>query len=304
MAFLQPALVFKDEAVRLNTLYWTSLFSYKKTTEVLRLISSTGSKIPDPRVCEIWNDTEVGDAARVTHKLSEFIGFFESNSAELRSISILKICSAFENALSGYFALCSLYEPNKDLASYAGKKIPDLLKKPTEFDDRKKQIRDRCGEVLKGKYTTRINLICKRWGLKKITGAHINRLNGYYSLRHLIAHDQSLTGADSPENSSGEIISTRIKIDEATWKRLLSDFTLALNEIDEEVSSKVVVDGGLHLAIYRIIRRDGAQELADLHTKLASEWRLGNPKGTKTKEAARQIGLTVKQVDGNRYRII
>lgn len=304
MAFLQPALVFKDEAVRLNTLYWTSLYSYKKTTGVLRLISDSGSKTPDPRVSEIWNDTEFGDAARVTHKLSEFIGFLESNSAELRSISILKICSAFENALSGYFALCSLYEPTKDIPSYTGKKIPELLKKPIEFNDRKKQIKDRCEDILRGKYTSRLNLICKKWGLKKITGAHINRLNGYYSTRHLIAHDQSLTGADSPEHSSGEIITTRVAINEVTWKRLLSDFTLALDELDKEVSSKVVIDGGLHLAIYRIIQRDGAQELANLHTKLANEWRLGNPKPVKTKEAAKQIGLTVKQVDGNRYRII
>lgn len=304
MAFLQPSLVFKDEAISLNTLYWTSLFSYKKTTEILRLISSTGSKTPDPRVSEIWNDTEYGDAARVTHKLSEFIGFLDNNSAELRSISILKICSAFENALSGYFALCSLYEPNKDNANYAGKKIPDLLKKPAEFEQRKRQIKDRCKDILKGKYTARLNLICKTWGLKKIKGSHVNRLNGYYSLRHLIAHDQSLTGADSPENSSGEIISTRIRIDEVTWKRLLSDFTLVLDELDKEISSNVVIDGGLHLAIYRIIQRDGAQELADLHTKLANEWRLGNPRKTKTKEAAKEIGLTVKQVDGNRYRII
>lgn len=303
MPRLQPALVFSDEVNRINALYWTSSYSFKRTVGILNLLSNTGLSNPDPRVSEIWNDIDIGEAARTSYKLSDFISILDANSTELRSVSILKICSAFENALSGYFALCSLYDPSSENPSYTGKKIPEILTKQSDLKQRKKAISERCTDVLYGKYSKRVNLICKTWGLTKPAGTHINRLNKYYETRHLIAHDQSLTGADSPEMSSEEIMSTRVVVTEESWKRMLADFTLTIQALDSEVSSKIVSDGGLALAIYRIIQRDGDQDLASVHKVLADEWRIGNPKRSKTIEAAKQVGYKVKQVDGNRYRI-
>ncbi|MDV7213925.1 hypothetical protein [Azotobacter beijerinckii] len=303
MAYLQPALVFKDEAIRINTLYWTSIYSYKKTVGILKLISDTGSKSPDPRVNQLWSSSEIGESSITSCRLSEFIGLLERNSLDIRLISILKICSAFENALSGYFYLCSLYEPTKDVPTYKGKVIPNLLNAEKDFSDRKEQIKSRCKETLHGKYKKRIDLICNVWGLPRITGKHTKRLNDYYAKRHLIAHDQSLDKADDPENSSSEIISSRISIDEVEWKQMLSDFSAVLEELDERVSSSIIKDKGLHLAIYRVIHRDGPQTLSELQGKLSKEWRMGNIKSVKTRGAAKEIGLTIKQVDGNSFII-
>ena len=303
MPSLQPALVFKDEATQLNSLYWTSRYSYRRTAGMLKLISETGSHSPDPRVNQLWGASEIGESSVATRKLSDFIKILDNDSAELRSISILKICSAFENALCGYFYLCCLYDPQKELPTYPGKRIPDILKHPAEFEKRKIEIKLRCDNSLHGKYTKRLNHICDTWGLARILGPHVVRLNSYYEKRHLIAHDQSLAGTDSPEHSSTEIINTRITINEASWKCMISDFSLILDDLDEQVSKKIVRDGGLSLAIYRIIDRDGPQMLSDIQKKLSNEWRMGNLKAAKTRSLATTIGRVVKQLDGNKYKI-
>jgi len=95
-----------------------------------------------------------------------------------------------------------------------------------------------------------------------------------------------------------------LSIDEITWKALISDFTSVLYELDRVVAKHVATDGGLALAIFRIIERDGAQNLSALSIKLADEWRFGHVKKAKTKQIAESIGMIVKNIGANKYTIM
>ena len=108
MTNLQPYLVFKAEATRLNTLYWTSKYSYRRSAALLRVIADTGPHASDPRVDQLWGSSDRGEASISTMSLSEFIQTLEENAEALRTTSILHMCSAFENALCGYFGVVSL----------------------------------------------------------------------------------------------------------------------------------------------------------------------------------------------------
>jgi len=303
MAHLQPYLIFNAEATRINSLYWTSRYSYKKTNGILKLIADTGHSNADPRVDLIWNSNEIGLSSITTVPLSEFRATLEGNAESLRTTSILHICSAFENALCGYYLLGALYEPKLEnpLSTYLP--VPGLLTSSLDYQVRKNEILKKCETVLVGSYTKRIKLITKIWNLPTVTALGINRLNAYQKKRHLIAHDQGIANSDSPEKSVAEILQSRISIAEAEWKSLISDFSNVLNELDSLFYSSIVSDGGIALAIFRIIERDGPQLLSVLCKKIIDEWRTGNIKKARVRKICTSIGLTIKQVQANTYRV-
>jgi hypothetical protein len=300
---LQPHIVFRWETTRLNVLYWTSKYSYTRTAGILKLIADTGPHAGDPTVNRLWGSSEVGEASIGTKPLSVLTKSLEQNAAALRTTSILHMCSAFENALCGYFSLCSLYQPLMDDSSYTGAVIPDLLKNEAAFGARKRAIKARCDEVLYGKYRKRVELLCRTWRLPPMPAATLGRLDGYYAKRHLIAHDQGLGSADSPDSSAAEIIATSLKIDEQTWKSMIADFDDVLSKLDKSIAARVVLDAGLSLAIHRVIARDGAQTLDTLKGKLADEWRADHLNNNALKSTATSIGLKVSQDGSGMYRV-
>jgi hypothetical protein len=304
MPHLQPYLVFNAEATRLNSLYWSSKYSYTRIVGVLRLIAETSQNAADPRVDALWQSHEIGQSSTTTTPLSTFVSTLEKNVDSLRTTSILHICSAFENALCGYYALCALYVPTAENAHCTSSPIPSLLGSVAAYESRKKEIFASCKHKLRGKYTKRVKVITDMWSLPPITVSGITRIDDHYTKRHLIAHDQGIFNADAPEMSSGELLLSRISIDEITWKALISDFTSVLYELDRVVAKHVATDGGLALAIFRIIERDGAQNLSALSIKLADEWRFGHVKKAKTKQIAESIGMIVKNIGANKYTIM
>lgn len=303
MPSLQPYLVFKSETTRLNTLYWSSKYSYTRSAALLKVMADTGRHAVDPRVDQIWGSSEIGEASIAAVPLSAFIKTLEDDAEALRTTSILQVCSAFENALCGYFSLCCLYQPKKDNPAHTGAAVPSLLKTPNLFEARKKVIKKRCEDNLHGKYKKRINFIIDTWALPKITTPALSRLDTYYSKRHLIAHDQSLDNADSPDHSASEIICRRITIDEATWKAMISDFDKVLLELDEIIRTNVITDGGVSLAIHRIVDRDGPQSTAQLKGKVIDEWRVGSLKGSAIMAIASAIGMKTKQLNGKHCQV-
>lgn len=302
MAYLQPYLVFKSEATRLNTLYWSSKYSYVRSAGILKLMADTGSKSPDPRVSTLWGSVDHGQYGVATVALSEFIKTLDDNAEALRTTSILQMCSAFETAICGYFALCCLYEPQSENLSYSGAAVPDLLKSPAKFESRKLDIIKSAKKKLKGVYTHRVDVIISTWGLPQITSTSLGRLNSYYAKRNIIAHDQGLASTDAPDHSAKESVESRLRIDEPTWKAMISDFDDVLTAIDGMVKS-VAADGGLALAIYRIIDRDGAHTSDELKGKIQDEWRTGTIKASDMKQIVVSIGLNINRIDDKKYRI-
>lgn len=60
----------------------------------------------------------------------------------------------------------------------------------------------------------------------------------------MIAHDQGLGAADSPEKSGAEILAGAISVTEAEWKTMIGDFLTVLEKLDGLVASHVAQDKG------------------------------------------------------------
>ncbi|EMV9185862.1 hypothetical protein AADU03_004747 [Escherichia coli] len=307
MAGLQPLIVFKAEISRVNELYWSSSYSYDRICKLLDFLRDSGIHGADPQVRDIWG-SKVYSLDRVSKtKLSDFSSVLLSDNLEaLRTNSILHLCSAFENALSGYFFLCSLYDGKKGDASYTGDDVPVLLSNMANFNARRNYLTgllDSRNSPLKGKYVQRLKVFNTKWNLALFSGASLTRLNGYYATRHKIAHDQGLGSPDMPEFSAEEILGSRVSLAETKWKVMIHDFQEILEFLDSEVKSRVVKDKGLALAVYRTLHRDGALLTADLISKLAKEWRLGVQRKDRVHRLVLSLGGTVKQVNTNKYEV-
>jgi len=110
---LQPYNVFKAEVVRVNSLYWTTQFCHDRVKSIYSMLATTGVNGADPLVEQIWGAQPLGLRRESTNQLSVFFKTLDTNSNSLRATSILHLCSAFENALCGYFILCALYDGGK-----------------------------------------------------------------------------------------------------------------------------------------------------------------------------------------------
>lgn len=307
MAGLQPLLIFKSEIARVNELYWSSTYAYSRTCQLLSFLESTGNYAPDPLVKEVWGAKDYALDRVSKTNLAEFSNILTvKNSEALRINSILHLCSAFENALSGYYFLCSLYEGRKGDASYMGDDVPLLLKTTQTFEGRRKsilKILESTASPLKGRYTERLKIFNSVWGITHFSGSSLSRLNGYYKTRHKIAHDQGLGSPDNPEYSAEEILSNRVVLTESKWKQMIHDFQEVLEFLDCQVAISIVKDKGLALAVYRTLRRDGPLLTEDLMKKLTREWRLGQMRKDRLHRLVLTLGGTVMQVNGNKYQI-
>ncbi|MFA7293021.1 MAG: hypothetical protein WC023_12345 [Rhodocyclaceae bacterium] len=270
---------------------------------LLEVIAATGIHAKDPRVDHIWGSCDTGEASTLTVSLSEFLDTLASNAEALRTTSILQMCSAFENALCGYFYLCCLYQPLKEDSTYTGDAVPQLLKNAAAFEARKAALKLRCNAALHGKYSKRVGVLVSTWSLPALPRSVLTKLNAYYSKRHLIAHDQSIDSADDPDSSAIEIIGRRLAIDEATWKSMIADFDSVLSTIDIHVQKLVVVDRGVHLAVHKIVDRDGPQTDSELKGKIQNEWRTGSLKSAIVLSAARAIGMNTRQLANQTLQI-
>jgi hypothetical protein len=309
MSKMQPYYVFKAEVVRINELYWSSALAYDHTASILTMLSDTGQYSGDPSVDKLWGSKNYGMQRAATIPLSEYLKTLNKNYSSIRTVAILHICSAFENALCGYYALCCLYDGNKQNSNYTGANIPGLLSNVAGFESRRDEINKlyinhKAKPVLRGVYTQRLNAISDTWGFPRITTVHVTRLNGYYKKRHLIAHDQGLGAADSPEKSGTEILAGAISVTEAEWKTMIGDFLTVLEKLDELVASHVALDKGVALAIYRTIHRDGKMKIKELKQKLRDEWRLPSVKAIQIRKVAAALGLKTIPIDSSYDLII
>ncbi|MBD8575005.1 hypothetical protein IFR09_13230 [Pseudomonas syringae] len=307
MAGLQPLLIFKSEVARVNELYWSSTYAYNRTCQFLSFLESTGNYTPDPLVKEVWGAKDYALDRVSKTNLGAFSNILMvKNSEALRINSILHLCSAFENALSGYYFLCSLYEGRKGDANYIGDDIPLLLKTTQTFESRRKSISrilESTASPLKGKYAERLKVFNSAWGVALFSGSSLSRLNGYYKTRHKIAHDQGLGAPDNPEYSAEEILRNRVVLTDAKWKQMIHDFQEVLVFLDEQVAINIVTDKGLALAVYRTLRRDGPLMTEDLMKKLTKEWRLGQTRKDRLHKLVLILGGRVTQVNGNKYKV-
>ena len=100
---LQPYHVFLAELTRLNSVYWTTKFSLERIPAILEAISSTAADSDDPPLSSLWGSADPDMAKQLTIPISTVRERAEMTVLSVRSLSIIGICSAFENALVNYF---------------------------------------------------------------------------------------------------------------------------------------------------------------------------------------------------------
>jgi hypothetical protein len=292
---LQPFLIFKAELTRLNDLYWTSKYAYSRTIAILRAIADTSISEPDPRVDSVWSSTNQGELSRIARPLSGFVKQLEKNEGDLRFTSILHMCSAFETGIANYYSLCALYSPEK-IDVTRQKNILEILSDKKSYHNYRDWAINQAIAQLRGKYTKRLNTISSTFLGSQWTSASAEVLDEYYHMRHLIAHDQSLTSSDAPDWSAIEVIKSQVSIDETTWKAMIRDFQSELENLDKAVKKDVVTDKGLALGIYRIIDRDGPMQVSELKIKLGSERKIPKLTNKLVMEVAQSIQCEVQSV--------
>lgn len=271
---LQPYRVFRDEMTRLNLLYWTSSYSYSRLGAVLGALAAEGQNDPDPRVDRIWPSIRSSENKHITVPISKFRNRMDLLLEGLRTTSILHICSAFENCMASYFVLALLYQPTAIQVLSEHQPVPSVMRDPAAFDALRSAACNRVRSMMKGTYQKRLNkFLC--FGVPAISDDRATRLDEYYEIRNVIAHDQSLRLTDDPHFSATEILASRLAIDESQWKQMLADFGDTVARLDDELSRLVVRDEGLVIAVHRIATRtSGSISLSEVIGTLRTEWGL------------------------------
>ncbi len=226
--------------------------------------------------------------------------------ASLRVAAILHICSAFEHALASYFALCLLYRPKACAKTKRYRPVPDVLADRSAFTELRKQVTATADGQMKAEYTKRLEEFRARFALDlrwldgmppqpngtKTWGEELDR---FQKIRHTIAHDQALDGADDPALSSTEIIGRATRLSEPDWQEMLGLFEKTIERLDEAVSASVAVDDGCALAVFSILERLPAATLPDIRKAILYEWRVPHPHAGKAylRETLQKIGYDV-----------
>ena len=286
---LQPHRTFIDETTRLNAVYWTSKYAMRA---VVALQKTNCPALPPPTVRERRN---MGAGSPKPDRLL----------ASLRVAAILHICSAFKHALASYFALCLLYRPKACAKTKRYRPVPDVLADRSAFTELRKQVTAHRRADEGGVHEAPGRVPCQvRSGLA-LAGWHAAQPNGtktwgeeltrFQKIRHTIAHDQALDGADNPALSSTEIIGRATRLSEPDWQEMLGLFEKTIERLDEAVSASVAVDDGCALAVFSILERLPAATLPDIRKAILYEWRVPHPHAGKAylRETLQKIGYDV-----------
>lgn len=302
---MQPYHLYNAEAARLNSLYWTTTYTFERTSAMLRALASVGHTAPDPSVEALWPAANPDVARNIkipTSKLNQRLSTLLDN---LRTTSVLHICSAFENTIRQYMTMAALYRPKAFGSLKKFTPLPALLRKKADFDAARSKAFAAADGILGGPYSRRIQDFCQRFSLNSALFGDCADLDSYYDTRHKIAHSQSLDGVGDTdvELSAAEIFDRTVTVSETSWKQMLGRFSDVITTIDDQVRSAVAKDAGLCLSVYRIVLRDGPISVSKLRSTIQNDWGLNPPKRS-ILAAASDIGLNTTKARNQRDTIV
>jgi hypothetical protein len=290
---LQPTRVFNDEITRQNRMRWLSGYCFRRTNAMLAALKSCGHADDDPRVDALWPSTVEGESRNITIPSSRFQSHLDDAIDTIQTNSLLHVCSAFESALDGMYSFALLYRPSIADAKWSGAAVPQALSSPTAMARLKSLVDTTVSEnpgKLKGNYSKRLGVLCKKFGLK--AAPHASQLDTYYHHRHIVAHDQSLSQASNPLLSYKDIIQSRMTISDGVWRTMLSEFQQCVRHLDEEFRSSVVTDGGLSVAIYQTVAVHAPITIGRLRARVSSDWGI-DKSDQEVFVAVQSLGFTV-----------
>jgi len=291
---LQPFIVFRNETTRLNELYWTSRYCFSRVTAILGAIASLGHSSADPRVDTVWPSVNQGERRHITLRNTEFTARCDDTLGQLRTAAILHLCSAFENFLANNLVLCFLYHPSADPALSPFTAVPQIIRERGDYGAFVQLAVERSSAIMRGTYAKRLRVFVDLFGIAVSYGTSATQLDRSYAIRNRIAHDQALAQPDAPDVSAVEILKSRVLIDEESWKTILGDFFRVSEALDRSLKSQVVVNGGLHLAVYRYVNKKPGITANEVANRLQNEWSLP-ASSMDVLRAARDMGLVALQ---------
>lgn len=258
------------------------------------MLQSTGHVETDVAVSNLWPSTDRGESSHIKVASSDFVATLDNNAQTMRRTSILYVCSAFETALSNYYALCALYSPRKVSTSSTHTPVPQGLVNRLPFRQFSAWAHGKAAAALTGKYSKRVQTLNTTFAMGLDLAALPQTLDDWYERRHIIAHDQGLVIADDFEKSAQEKLISRVQIDEASWKTMLSDFKNTIQVIDTAIQSSVVNDKGVCFAVANYIAKPGSLpiRIGELRLWLAKEWAI-EVSNTTIETTARLLGRSV-----------
>ncbi|MDI1444868.1 hypothetical protein [Polyangium sp. 6x1] len=255
---LQPYHVFVAELARLNEVYWTSKYALERIPATLKAIAATASDAEDPAVGDLWRSSNPRMHKQLTISLSEFRRRATATTEFIRAISVVGICSAFENAIANYFALACLYNPKSVLSGWNHASVPKILRSKDAYTRLQRRATERAAEVLRAGYGTRIFALIDAFGADRADLEIPAALETYHGYRHLLAHNQGVE-EDGPWLPPDDLVAARIVVDEEAWRQMLADFSALMGRLDR-IMQTVIPDRAIHLAVHWVMEH------------LASEW--------------------------------
>ncbi|WP_164000872.1 hypothetical protein [Pyxidicoccus caerfyrddinensis] len=207
------------------------------------------------RVSEIWPTSIKGEQGVATVSLADFDILLEGNRGILRATTVLYLCSAFENALSGFYVLCGLKDPPRAVVGWTQGAWPSLRGTPGHVQSLLTALKNKVSgpkAVLKGPYSKRLAVLENSFGIKlNLAASTLGDLDKWHSIRHAIAHDQGLAVTDEVFHSSSEVLSSRHHVQEADWKTLIALFDGVIDDLDRVVAIHLGREFIISLAVAR-----------------------------------------------------
>ncbi|MCB9610229.1 MAG: hypothetical protein H6716_26815 [Polyangiaceae bacterium] len=290
---LQATRVFKFEVTRQNRMRWLNSYCFRRTSAILASLASCGHSDDDPRVDALWPSTDEGEARSITIPVSAFAAHLDDAQATIRVNAVLHVCSAFESLLDGLLMLGAMYSPASFPTTRKQTAIPAALgdpKKLTALVGACEQLASGKTTRLKGAYSGRIQSLCTSFGLSAPKG--YGGLDQYYTKRHVVAHDQSLSKASSPLHSYQDIVASQILVSDVEWRALMKDFLDIARALDREFVSTLVTDSGLAIAVHQVLAASTPITIGKVRNAVSTQWGLERS-DKEIESVAKSIGRTV-----------
>jgi len=152
--------------------------------------------------------------------------------------------------------------------------VPRGLVNHQQFQQFSTWAHNRATAALKGKYSKRVENLNSTFTIGIDLATLPQTLDDWFEQRHIIAHDQGLVIADDFEKSAQEKLSSRVQIDEPSWKTMLRDFKTTIQMIDTAIQFSVVNDKGVCFAVASFVAKPGnlPVRIGELRLWLAREW--------------------------------
>ncbi|HEX8108973.1 MAG TPA: hypothetical protein VF516_14675 [Kofleriaceae bacterium] len=171
-----------------------------------------------------------------------------------------------------------MYNPTAIDGSWAHGPCPPLASNSVQLQVLKQKAA-KAARSLVGKYSNRLRALDAKFSLHiDFTKIPESRLDAHYDIRHRIAHDQGLLAPDDPSIEPRVVLGNVVSITEADWKAMISDFLVAVAEVDRASKSSLIADHGIVLYVSQVVTETRTKgiglRIGTIRQMISDRWKL------------------------------